>query len=86
MTVGIVAACKHEGKTAIVLCCDWQGTLGDFIKSDDTDKMRYIGRATVLLAGTLTEADELIFECDQPVKLFYLKPIRPDLTQICRNT
>lgn len=81
MTVGIVAACKHEEKTAIVLCCDWQGTLGDFIKSDDTDKMRYIGtRATVLLAGTLTEADELVFECDAPVKLFSSKadPARSD--------
>src|SRR5260370_33420617 len=73
MTVGIAAACKHEGKTGIVLCCDWQGTLGDFIRSDSTDKMRYIDWATVLLAGELTAADELVFECDQPVRAFLSK-------------
>jgi hypothetical protein len=73
MTVGIASACKHEGKTGIVLCCDWQGTLGDFIRSDSTDKMRYIDWATVLLAGELTAANELVFECDQPVRAFLSK-------------
>ena len=34
--------------------------------------MRYIDWATVLLAGELTAADELVFECDQPVRAFFL--------------
>jgi hypothetical protein len=49
------------------------GTKGDFIKSDDVDKIREIESATVLLAGTLTKADELVFECDRPVKSFLAK-------------
>jgi hypothetical protein len=35
--------------------------------------MRYIDWATVLLAGELTAADELVFECDQPVRAFLSK-------------
>jgi len=73
VTVCIAAACKHNETTAIALCCDWQGTKGSFIKSDDLDKIRWIGPASVLLAGTLTNADELVFECDPAIKPFASK-------------
>lgn len=39
MTICIVATCKHEGKEAVVICADYQGTRGDYIKADDTYKL-----------------------------------------------
>ena len=52
------------------MCCDWQGTKGQFIKSDDVDKIREMGAGTGLIAGTLTEADELVAECEQAIVAF----------------
>lgn len=73
MTVCIAAVCKHEGKTAIVLCCDWQGTKGDFIKSDSIDKIRWVSTASAMIAGAETNADEFLNECDKCIKEFTVK-------------
>ena len=70
MTVCIAASCKYKEKTAVVLCCDWQGTKGDFIKSDFIDKFRWISTASAMISGTETNADELLNECDQRMKDF----------------
>jgi ATP-dependent protease HslVU (ClpYQ) peptidase subunit len=51
VTLGIATLCKHEDKFAVVLCADWQGTRGDFIKADDTYKIRHFDKAAILLAG-----------------------------------
>jgi 20S proteasome alpha/beta subunit len=61
MTVGIAGACVHQGENAIVMVCDWQGTYGHFVKSNDIYKMRHVGeRITVLWSDDETEADRLI--------------------------
>jgi hypothetical protein len=49
-------------------CCDWQGTRGDLIKADDTDKIIEIGTVRVLLAGDKPEAEELVDECSQAIR------------------
>jgi 20S proteasome alpha/beta subunit len=73
VTVCIAAACKIQSHTSIVLCCDWQGTKGDFIKSDSVDKFRYIRSASAMIAGSLTEADELVNECEAAIKAYVAK-------------
>jgi len=70
VTVCIAASCMYEGSSAVVLCCDWQGTKGSFIKSDDVDKIRIMGTGTGLISGSLTEAEELVAECDSAVLAF----------------
>ena len=81
VTVCISAACRLREGTAIVQCCDWQGTREDYISSDNTDKMREIGRAGILLAGDLTAADDLVVEIDKSVKDF-LQKANPSTTDI----
>jgi hypothetical protein len=49
------------------MCCDWQGTIGTFVKSDDVDKFRWYEGASVLIAGELTAADELVTECKNTI-------------------
>ena len=44
MTICIAASCEHEGKHAVVLCADYQGTHGDYIKADDTYKFWHFHR------------------------------------------
>lgn len=53
MTICIAASCQHEGKHAIVLCADYQGTRGDFIKADDTYKFWHFhhGHGAIGFAG-----------------------------------
>jgi 20S proteasome alpha/beta subunit len=61
MTLCIAAMCEHNAKNAIVLCCDWQGTYGGVVKSDDFYKMRWpSGEFSIMLSGTGSNADELI--------------------------
>ena len=73
MTVCIAAECVYEGHRGIVMCCDWQGTKGGYIKSDDMDKMRWVDKATVMMAGTPTSADELVFACKPTIREFTSK-------------
>lgn len=56
MTICIVASCQHEGKHAIVLCADYQGTRGDFIKADDTYKFWHFhhGHGAIGFAGDVS--------------------------------
>jgi hypothetical protein len=60
MTVGVAGACVHNGKHCIVMCCDWQGTYGTFVKSRDLYKLRTHGRFTIIIADEPTAADALI--------------------------
>lgn len=61
MTLGIATFCDHENKFAVVLCADWQGTRGDFIKVEDTYKIQHFERAAILIAGDPSTAYE--FAC-----------------------
>jgi len=53
MTICIAASCEHNGKHAIVLCADYQGTRGDYIKADDTYKFWHFwhGHGAIGFAG-----------------------------------
>lgn len=70
MTVCIAAKCKYADKTALAMCSDWQGTKGDFIKSDSINKVRYLGSASIMIAGNATAADELLFRCVSCIQAF----------------
>ena len=72
MTIGIAAVCAHEGRYAIVLCCDFQGTRGDFIKADDTDKIRDFKYASVLFAGDVDAGVEFSARLEEVVREFNL--------------
>jgi hypothetical protein len=60
VTVGIACQCIHNGEFAIALCCDWQATYGQVIKSEDQHKVRIAGRAAILIADDPAAADEVI--------------------------
>lgn len=62
MTICIAATCKHEGKDAVVLCADYQGTRGDYIKADDTYKFWhfYEGVGAIGWAGDAANAIEFV--------------------------
>jgi len=70
MTVGIAACCKYKEKAAVVLCCDWQGTTY-YGKGDYLRKLRNAGeRTTAVIAGDITEADELLALSHRQIKAF----------------
>lgn len=62
MTICIAATCKYEGKDAVVLCADYQGTRGDYIKADDTYKFWhfYEGCGAIGWAGDADSAIEFV--------------------------
>lgn len=60
MTIGIACQCLHNGEFAIALCCDWQATYGQMIKSEDQHKIRNAGRAGILIADDPAAADEVV--------------------------
>ena len=61
MTFCVAAACVHEGKNAIVACCDMQMTnSGDPVRTEESNKLAYFGRGTILKTGDGSHADELI--------------------------
>ena len=62
MSLCIAAPCKHNNEPCIVLCCDTAGTRGD-MKSEDVIKLRDVGETTVLLAGNMSHARELLAAC-----------------------
>jgi 20S proteasome alpha/beta subunit len=53
MTICIAATCRHNGREAVVLCADYQGTRGDYIKADDTYKLWHFhqGCGAIAYAG-----------------------------------
>src|SRR5580704_2024091 len=53
VTICIAAVCEHEGELAVVLCADFQGTRGDYIKADDVHKLWYFYKrnGAILFAG-----------------------------------
>jgi hypothetical protein len=63
MTLCIAAECEHEGAPAVVLCCDWRGETE--VVTIEIDKIRWIGDWSVLLAGDVTRADELVGEYER---------------------
>jgi ATP-dependent protease HslVU (ClpYQ) peptidase subunit len=70
MTVGIAAVCKHGEEFAVVLCADWQGTRGDFVKASDTYKMRHFPDAAVLISGDVDAGAEFAAMCHEIVAEF----------------
>jgi 20S proteasome alpha/beta subunit len=62
VTICIAATCKHKGKDAVVLCADYQGTRGDYIKADDTYKFWhfYEGCGAIGWAGDADSAIEFV--------------------------
>lgn len=60
MTLCIAAACQHEGKPAIILCADCQGSYGEYIKDDSQTKIRNMGNARLMFAGSESAADETV--------------------------
>ncbi len=60
MTVCIAGACMHEGEHAIVMCCDWQGTYGQFVKADHMIKSHQVGRFSIMFADDRTHSHQLI--------------------------
>jgi 20S proteasome alpha/beta subunit len=61
MTFCVAAATVHEGKNAIVACCDMQMTNGgEQVRPEESSKLAYFGRGTILKTGDVSHADELI--------------------------
>jgi 20S proteasome alpha/beta subunit len=62
VTICIAATCKHKDKEAVVLCADYQGTRGDYIKADDTYKFWhfYEGCGAIGWAGDADSAIEFV--------------------------
>jgi 20S proteasome alpha/beta subunit len=62
MTICIAATCRYKGKEAVVLCADYQGTRGDYIKADDTYKFWhfYEGCGAIGWAGDAASAIEFV--------------------------
>lgn len=78
MTLCIAAECEHENRATIVMCCDWRAQRGsitrELVGSDDVDKIREIGPASALLAGSETEADRLLAGCEVSIQKFCATP------------
>ena len=70
MTIGIAMLCEHEDKFAAVLCTDWQGTRGDFIKAEDTYKIQHFDKAAILIAGDPAAAYEFACRFQNVVREF----------------
>jgi hypothetical protein len=70
MTLCIAAHCTHNDEPALVLCSDMQGT--DFVKSDDTQKVRVIRHSAsiALISGTISAALEMITRVSDPLRDF----------------
>lgn len=68
MTLCIAGHCTHEGRPAMVLCADTQGT--DFVKSFDTYKIRITTEThgAAMFAGTVPAAKELLAEVHQVIE------------------
>lgn len=62
VTICIAATCQYKGKDAVVLCADYQGTRGDYIKADDTYKFWhfYEGCGAIGWAGDADKAIEFV--------------------------
>ena len=64
----IAATCSmNQFEPCVVLCCDTAGTRGD-VKSEDINKMRRFDGATVLLAGNMSDARELLAACTSAIQ------------------
>jgi 20S proteasome alpha/beta subunit len=69
LSLCIAATCQWSGPSdpCVVHCCDTAGTRGD-IKSEDINKIRTVGGCTVLLAGNMSHARQLLVECTPFIK------------------
>ncbi len=74
MTIGIAAVCEDNGRYAVVMCCDFQGTRGDFFKAEDTDKMRDYDCATLLFADEVDAATEFAHRFEAVVREYNAMP------------
>jgi hypothetical protein len=58
----IAAPCRFVNEPCIVFCCDTAGTRGD-VQSEDVIKIKEVGECTVLMAGDMSHARELLAAC-----------------------
>jgi hypothetical protein len=71
-------------KPAIAMCCDMRGQTGDIghpdrlIGSDDLFKIKQMGKANVLLAGSFPKASELAIACRGVIRYFTNDPRTED--------
>jgi 20S proteasome alpha/beta subunit len=73
LTLCIAAECDLDGEPALLFCCDAReqtGSAGLLIGTDNSNKVRTVGDAIVLLAGIPTMADELIMNCVEAIEAF----------------
>jgi 20S proteasome alpha/beta subunit len=81
MTICIAAHCKHDGRYAIVLCADYQGTRGDYIKADDTYKLWHFhrGHGAIGFAGDVDCGTEFAMRFTAVARQFHeLEKTRDD--------
>lgn len=90
MSLCIAATCRYEFEPCILYCCDTAGTRGD-VKSEDVNKIRHVGDTTVLLAGSMSDARELLAECSPFIKKYQvggddiaITRLKQDLTEAVR--
>jgi len=79
MTICIAGLCKHGKGYAFVLCSDFQGTRGDYIKADDTHKVwHFHGRRGAIMFAGDADAGAEFFRRFQAVALEFEKIEKPD--------
>jgi 20S proteasome alpha/beta subunit len=90
MSLCIAATCRYEFNPCILYCCDTAGTRGD-VKSEDVNKIRHVGDTTVLLAGSMSDARELLAMCSPFIKKYQvggddiaITRLKQDLTEAVR--
>ncbi len=84
MSLCIAATCRYEFNPCILYCCDTAGTRGD-VKSEDVNKIRHVGDSTVLLAGNMSDARELLAECSPFIKSYQIGGDEIAITRLKQN-
>jgi hypothetical protein len=79
MTICIAGICRHEAVFAFVLCADFQGTRGDYIKAEDTHKVWHFHgrRGAIMFAGDAAVGAEFFREF-QSIAAEFEKIEKPD--------
>ena len=78
MTVCLAGICDHKDGYAFVLCSDFQGTRGDYIKAEDTHKVwHFHGRRGAIMFAGDTDAGAEFFRRFQTIALEFEKIEKP---------
>jgi ATP-dependent protease HslVU (ClpYQ) peptidase subunit len=62
MTICIAGVCEFAGKRGIIMCADYQGTRGDYIKAEDIYKLWHFhgGKGIIGFAGDIASGKEFV--------------------------